>query len=134
MLQFHPPKKLAVKGLSIIDQAYHSERFGQIFNPKLRMRLMSFDNLATSIDDKVGKVPVNVTTATGLGVDHPVVELVAARAVDLNLRHHVEGDAILVLDVLLDLGIGARLLLAELVARKGKDYLWVLTQKSTVIP
>ena len=46
---------------------------------------MSFDNLATSVDDKVCKVPVNVTTAAGFGVDHPVVELVAARAVDFNL-------------------------------------------------
>ena len=42
---------------------------------------MSFENLATSINDKICKVPVNVTTATGLGVDHPVIELVAARAV-----------------------------------------------------
>ena len=93
---------------------------------------MSFDNLATSVDDKVCKVPVNVTTSAGLGVDHPVVELVAARAVDFNLWHHVESDAILVLDVLLDLGIGARLLLAELVAGKGKDFSWDQTFKSTV--
>jgi len=84
-------------------------------------RLVARDNVAAAVDDEVGKVPLNSSTATRNRVDHPVVQVEASLAVDVDLGHHVEGDAVRLLDMRLDLGVSARLLAAELIAGEGED-------------
>ena len=52
---------------------------------------------------------------------HPFPERVGARAVDVQLLKHGEGDAVVDQTEGVDLGVGAWILGAELVARKGED-------------
>jgi hypothetical protein len=83
--------------------------------------LVTRDDLAAAVDDEIGEIPLDATSATGNGVDHPIVQVKARLAIDVDLVHHVERDTILLFDVCLDLLVSAGLLAAELIAWEGDD-------------
>ena len=80
-------------------------------------------DLAVPADEKLLKVPLNHLEAheAGLLLLEPFEDGVGAVAVDVNLLHDGEADAVVELAELLDLIVGARLLAAKLIAREAQD-------------
>ena len=113
---------------------------------RLRGGLEAADDAAFAADEELGEVPLDVglrcVVGIGLG-EHlveqlrqrmlgveagkaclalqPLVDGVGAVAIDLDLRHQREGDAVVDAAELLDLLVGAGLLMAELVAGEADD-------------
>merc|ERR1712050_208723 len=83
--------------------------------------LVTSNNLTASINDKVCEIPFNITTFANFRVDHPIIQIVAIYAIDINFSHHVECNAEFVFDMSFYLLMSARLLTAKLIAWKGND-------------
>jgi hypothetical protein len=78
------------------------------------------DDVALAVDEELLEVPRDVGAVTGLRLE-PGVQLARPLAVDLDLREQREGAVVLRGRELEDLGVGARLLCTELVAREAQD-------------
>lgn len=81
-------------------------------------------DLPVAADEELFKVPLDAAEAhdAGLLLLEPAEERVGGVAVDVDLLHDGEGDAVVDLAELLDLLGGARLLGAELVAGEAQDF------------
>jgi len=82
---------------------------------------MSMTYATASINEEIREIPLNADPLANIGVDHPFVYGVLRWTIDIDFRHHIESDAVCLLNMSLDLFIGTRLLAAELVARKCHD-------------
>ena len=89
---------------------------------------MELDNLAFAVEDSLGKVPLDLTLSVGL---EPLEGGVSVVAFNVDLGHDRELDVELFDDVEFDHRAFVWLLVAELVAREGKD-LEALGMVSTV--
>ncbi len=81
------------------------------------------DDVAIAVDQELLEVPGDVArvSVAGLFSAEPLIQLARAVAVDFDLAEDGEGGVVLGGRELEDLGIGARLLLSELIARERKD-------------
>jgi hypothetical protein len=81
-------------------------------------------DLAVAADEELFKVPLHALEAqdAGLLLLEPVVEGRGVVAVDIDLAHDGEADAIVDQAKVLDVVVGSGLLAAELVAREAKEY------------
>src|SRR4029077_20821695 len=81
------------------------------------------DDRAGTIDHELGEVPFDVARAIRLGrlAGEPGIEGSAALPVDLDLREQRKRDAVARGAELLDVGVAARLLAAELIAGEAED-------------
>ena len=86
-------------------------------------RSESCDHGTRPVYQELLEVPRDVVRGplTGLGRLQPLVELTGTFAVHVDLGKHREGGVVLAGRELKDLGIGARLLCPELIAREGQD-------------
>src|SRR3954466_1968940 len=87
-------------------------------------RRISLADLAVAADQELGEVPLDRLDAeqAGLLALQPLPQRMRIRAVDLDLGHHREADAVVELAEGRDLVVAARVLVAELVARKADDH------------
>lgn len=81
--------------------------------------LVAISDAATAVDQEVGEIPVD-DLLVGVCLE-PSVQWVLLRPVDVDLRHHVKGDAVSLLHMGQNFGIGAWFLAAELVAGKAEN-------------
>lgn len=81
-----------------------------------RAREVVVDDLSLRVEEEFREVPRDRGALHRRVVSEPLEEGVRVGSVDLDLRHEGEGDAVVAARPLLDLGVGARLLVAELVA------------------
>src|SRR5690606_25232898 len=86
------------------------------------VRSVAADNVAVAVDEELGEVPLDIVAIlTGFFGLKVGVKRVGAGAVDVDLRHDGEGDAVVDPAELLDLLVGAGVLLLELVAGEADD-------------
>ena len=89
---------------------------------RLGVRRVPLDHAAVATDEELREVPLDpVAEQAALLALEPREERVGVGAVDVDLGEHREGDAVVDLAELLDLGLGAGLLAPELVAGEAED-------------
>src|SRR5579864_2473056 len=107
--------------MSVRASQHLFDRFLDVFG--LGHRREAIDDLAASVDEELGEIPLNVLGAenAGLLVLEILVERVCLRSVDIYLVEHRKAHAVVHLAERADLFAAARLLLAELIAGKAQN-------------
>src|SRR4029078_1541996 len=84
------------------------------------LRCVPFDGMALAIDQELGEIPFDAFSSenAGLFIPQKTIERMGVGAVDIDFRKHREFDGVAGFAKALDLRIGARFLMSELIAWK----------------
>ena len=110
------------------EDAEENLSFQQFLNARFQfcgrgLRRVAFDYVALAIDEELGEVPANAAAEeAGLLVFEELVERVGGVAVDVDFAEDGEFDAIVQVTERFDVGVGAGLLMSELIAREAEDF------------